>query len=49
MGSHQKKKSQGWDIVPTSPSRTWDALFGKKIFIAYFNSTASETDFKHGF
>jgi hypothetical protein len=33
---------------PLTPCRTWDALFGKKN-IAYFNSTASETNFNHSF
>ena len=50
----KKKKSQSWDIVPTSaeppsPLPNLGRLIWSKNFIAYFNSTASETDFKHGF
>ena len=50
-GSHTKKKvSQSWDIVPTSadpPLAELGTPYLVKNIIAYFNSTASETNFKY--
>ena len=45
-GSPQKKKSESWDIVPTSAAELGTPIWLKKC-IAYFNYTALETYFKH--